>query len=383
VQKLAMAKSAAKIDVLVLGEHPAAYLTAALLKHKAKYRVVHSTIPGERLPDRLVVINPDLFELHPLLAPLRRKLECRTVYGLRFLADDPLIRSEYRSKSAVASIGQYRDMRAAMQSLADAQGVEFANPRQLQIHRLNEQGLEVTLGSQQLFPKALVLGGRLPEAQERLLGLPDEWEQGIVRRYSFCMIRGTRLVEINSRPLIPMSLDLHGLLSWAWLLPGLRHVQFTVEQSMDSVRQHRPVDLLNHWAGVLGRHGVLKGELIISPEMVHSLDLPMGGALAHEGVANRTLLIGPAGGFYSASAEDVYPNCWSAIYAADVLKKAMKEPHLQDALQPYRHRWRTTLGDYLRGPQQNLRFLLPLVYRNQVMTNRMAEAILTGESVVR
>ena len=42
-----------------------------------------------------------------------------------------------------------------------------------------------------------------------------------------------------------------------------------------------------------------------------------------------------------------------------------------------------TLGDYLRGPQQNLRFLLPLVYRNAIMTARLADAILLGKSVVR
>ena len=100
-------------------------------------------------------------------------------------------------------------------------------------------------------------------------------------------------------------------------------------------------------------------------------------------LANRTLLIGPAGGFYSATGEDIYPNCWSAVFAAEILKKALREPHLQDALQSYRHKWRTTLGDYLRGPQQNLRYLLPLVYRNQRMTDRIAEAILWGKSVVR
>jgi len=378
-----MAKNAAQIDVLVLGAHPAAYLAAALLRHKSKYRVVHSTIPGEPFTDRLVMVNPRLFGLHPLLAPLRRKLEARPVYGLQFYADDPNIRSEYRSKSTVACVGQFKDVRRAMEALADAQGVEFTSPSQLQIHRLNEHGLEVTVGSQKLFPKALVLAGRLPDHQERLLGLPDEWERGIVHRYSFCMIRGTRLIDINSRPLVPMSLDLRGLLCWAWLLPGLRHTQLALEQPLNLAQQHKPIDLLNHWAQVLHRHGVLKTPLTITPEMVHSLDLPMGGALAHEGVANRTLLVGPAGGFYSACAEDIYPNCWSAIHAADVLKKAIKEEHLQDAIQPYRHQWRTTLGDYLRGPQQNLRFLLPLVYRNQIMTNRLAEAILTGESVVR
>ena len=65
------------------------------------------------------------------------------------------------------------------------------------------------------------------------------------------------------------------------------------------------------------------------------------------------------------------------------MEKALKEKHLQDALQAYRHKWGATLGDYLRGPQQNLRFLLPLVYRNQVMTTRLTEAILLGKGMVR
>jgi len=378
-----MSKSPPQVDVLVLGDHPAAYLAAALLKHKSKYRVVHATIPGERLPDRLVMISPAFFHLHPLLEPLRRKLDVRPVYGLRFLADDPAIRSEFRSKSSVASIGQYKDVRRAMQAVAGAQEVEFLNPRDLVIHRLNEQGIELTIGGQAMFPKALVLAGKLSDDQERILGLPDEWEQGIVRRYSFVMLRTARLAEVSSRPAVPMSLDLHGLLSWAWLLPGPRHTQLAVEQPVDTVQRFPPVDLLNHWAGVLQRHEVVAVPPRITPPMVQSLDLPLGGALAHEGLANRTLLVGPAGGFYSGSGEDIYPNCWSAIYAAEVLKKSLKEKHLQDALQAYRHRWRTTLGDYLRGPQQNLRFLLPLVYRNQIMTARLAEAILTGASVVR
>jgi hypothetical protein len=113
------------------------------------------------------------------------------------------------------------------------------------------------------------------------------------------------------------------------------------------------------------------------------MDLPLAGALAHEGLANRTLLVGPAGGFYSASGEDIYPNVWSGLFAAAAIKAAWKETHLQDALHPYRQKWRTTLGDYLRGPQQNLRFLLPLVYRNQVMTTRLSEAILLGKGMVR
>lgn len=378
-----MAKRDSHIDVLVLGDHPAAYLAAALLAHKSKETVLHSTIPHRPSVDRLVMINPAFFDLHPLLEGTRRRIHSRSVYGLQFLADDPAIRTEHRARRAVGCVAQLRDVRAAMESLARSQGVAMVNPRNLEIHRVDEHGVEVTVGNQLLTPKALILGGQLPPAQQRILGLPEEWEGGVLRRYSHARIRGTRAMELGGRPLVPMSLDLRGLLVWAWLFPGEAHLQFAIDQPMDQAQRIAAHELLSHWAAVLHRHGILRSPVEITPDMVVSEDLPLAGALAHEGIASRTLLVGPAGGFYTASAEDVYPNCWSAIYAAEVLKKALKERHLQDAIQPYRQRWRTTLGDYLRGPHQNLRYLLPLVYRNQVMTSRVAEAILTGRSVVR
>src|SRR5882724_10676115 len=94
-----MAKSEPQLDVLVLGDHPAAYLCAALLKHKTKLRVLHSTLPGESAPDRLVLINPELFSLHPLTEPLRRKMDLTGVYGVRFLADGAETASEHRTRS--------------------------------------------------------------------------------------------------------------------------------------------------------------------------------------------------------------------------------------------------------------------------------------------
>src|SRR5205085_7495631 len=130
------------------------------------------------------------------------------------------------------------------------------------------------------------------------------------------------------------------------------------EQPASLLGQLKPADLLEYWVDVLRKNGVLTAKANVPLDTAESMDLPLAGALAHEGVANRTLLVGPAGGFYSACSEDIYPNCWSAVYAADTMKKALKERHLQDALNGYRSAWRTTLGDYLRGPQQNLRSLL-------------------------
>jgi len=134
---------------------------------------------------------------------------------------------------------------------------------------------------------------------------------------------------------------------------------------------------------VLHKHGILKTADNLPLDRIEGMDMAAAGALTREIVANRTLLFGPAGGFYTACLEDLYPNCWSATFAVDAVRAALNEPHLQDALQPYRQKWGHTLGEYLRGPQQNLRFLLPLVYRNPVMTSRMGESILLGKSVVR
>src|SRR5436305_13028903 len=105
------AKQETPIDVLVLGEHPAGYLAAALLRHKTKLRIVHAAIPGEDdAKDRLVTINPQLFEIHPLLAGLKRKLNLTGVHGISFFADDPETHSEYRAKSAIAYVTRFKSV---------------------------------------------------------------------------------------------------------------------------------------------------------------------------------------------------------------------------------------------------------------------------------
>lgn len=378
-----MAKPEPQLDVLVLGDHPAAYLCAALLKHKTKLRVLHATFPGESTPDRLVLVNPELFSLHPLTEPLRRKIDMTGVYGLRFLADSPETASEHRSRSPLAYVTTCKAVRNAMVKLAECQDVETANPKVFEIHRAHEGGVDVTCGKTQLQPKLIVLASLPTEEQQKLLGMPDGWGPDVVHRYTFLKLPAPRWADLGGRPIIPMSLNLKDQLFWAWLLPVEKCVQLAVEQPVETVGRLKPRDLLAHWAQVLRAHGILTGKGDLPLDQSQFVDIPFGGALVHEGVASRSLLVGPAGGFYSATSEDVYPACWSAVFAADAVKKALKEVHVQDALQLYRHKWRTTLGDYLRGPQQNLRFLLPLVYRNQVMTSRLAESILTGQHVVR
>jgi hypothetical protein len=374
------------IDALVLGEHPSAYLAALLLHAGDKgkgLRVVHATIPDQNEPDHLVLINPAFFALHPALESIRKRVEMVTLYGLQFISDDPAVRSEHRSKSAMAYVASSRAVRAEMARVAEQAGVECLTPKALEIRRVDETGLDVSCGKNVLRATSLVLGGLLPAAQRRVLGMPDAWGPDVVHRYTYVKLGGQKKwADVAARPVAPMSLNLMETLCWGWLLPGPKYCQIAVAQPVETLAKLPAATLLAHWARVLHAAGVLMRDEVPLDHAEH-LDLPAAGALAHEGVANRTLLVGPAGGFYGQSTEDVYPNGWSAVFAADVLRRALKEPHLQDALNPYRSKWRTSLGQYLRGSQQDFRFLLPLVYRNEVMTARLTESILQGKAVVR
>lgn len=380
-----MGKIVAQPDVLVIGGHPSAYLAAALMRQTGSLRVSHTTLPGERLVDRLVTINPAFFELNSLFTPLKRKLDLMPIYGLKFLADDPQISMSSMGKTIGAYVGRFKQVHDLARGLAQEAEVKLYDPRIFDVRAVDERGVEVQIDQAMLHPKVLIVAGELPPEQKRVIGLPVKWDDQVVYEYTYLRLKGARLHDPGNRPAAAMSLDLKGTLNWAWLLPFDKQVQLAVVRPAREKNGELSQDMLiRHWINVLVAHGQLKiGTDSIDTRQAVSLELPLAGALAQEGLANRTLLIGPAGGFYSACAEDIYPNCWSAVFAADVAKKALKERHLQDAMQPYRQRWGATLGDYLRGPQQNLRFLLPLVYRNPTMASRLAEAILYGKSVVR
>ncbi len=381
-----MAKTPAvrEFDVLVLGSHPSAYFAAALLKSKSKLAVGHAELGAGEFDDRLVTINPELFQLHPMLAGMNRRLGGSGVYGLRFLADQPDTSSESRGKSAVVCVAKYRTVREEFAKLAGSAEVECFGVKPVRVVGVDETGVDLTLGKQPARATAMIVAGELPPDQRAVLGIPESPDPETVHRFTSLRCKGVKHLLLNAKPAMPMSLDLNCELCWGWLLPGDGEFQLSVEQPLKAFTTPADgLDLLRHWVRVLKSHGVLDAKFELSAASVTSIDLPLAGALAQEGVANRTLLVGPAGGFYTACGEEIYPACWSSVFAVDVLKKALREPHLQDALNTYRHKWRTTLGDYLRGPHQNLRFLLPLVYRNQTMTDRLAEAILLSKSVVR
>ncbi|MCH8148147.1 MAG: site-specific integrase [Planctomycetes bacterium] len=92
--------------------------------------------------------------------------------------------------------------------------------------------------------------------------------------------------------------------------------------------------------------------------------------------------IGAAGGFVSAASnEGIYPGMWSGQIAADVLITALKGRQSQDELMAFDAAWRMQMADYLRSPNTDHQFLLPLIFSNQPMADRMGAAIFSGENI--
>ena len=367
---------------MVLGDHPCAYLAAALLRDKKPLGVVHVPLPHDRSPDRVVYVNPAVFKLHRLAEAARAAVPLTPVHGLEFHGDNPEDRSHHRATAPIGYCARLADVRGALRAVAVDHGVRLLDADHVRIAGVDDRGVVIEIGDETFAPAALIVAGNPTDAQRRVLGLPHGWGRDVLSTYAYAELPTDRLTTPDAGRTLHMSLDLGGTLAWAWMVAVGGVVHLAVQQPASAKGRPAPGDALGRWAQVLVRHKLL-ATADVPPGAVRTVDMPVAGALAQDGVATRTLMIGPGGGFYSACCEDVYPCCWSAVHAAEVLVKALKEPHLQDALGQYRAKWRTTLGIYLQGPQQNLRFLLPLVYRNQVMATRMAEAILTGKAVVR
>jgi len=99
-------------------------------------------------------------------------------------------------------------------------------------------------------------------------------------------------------------------------------------------------------------------------------------------VGKHTLLIGDAGGFISAASnEGIYPAMWSAKLAAQAIDAALQSDFSQDELMTFDSLWRTQMADHLRSPHADIRFLLPLIFQNQPLADRMGAAFFFGDNL--
>jgi flavin-dependent dehydrogenase len=110
---------------------------------------------------------------------------------------------------------------------------------------------------------------------------------------------------------------------------------------------------------------------------------PAGTALDMDThVGKHTLLIGDGGGFVAAASDEtIYPAMWSAEIAADVVHRALASEHSQDVLMEFDAKWRMAMAEYLRPPNTESQFLIPLIFSRQPMADRMAAAFFCGENI--
>jgi flavin-dependent dehydrogenase len=128
---------------------------------------------------------------------------------------------------------------------------------------------------------------------------------------------------------------------------------------------------------------VLPVDLTQQAGQVKPVFSPAGAALDMDShVAKHTLLIGDAGGFVAAASnEGTYPAMWSARIAARIIHVSLGSVHSQDELMKFDSVWRVEMADYLRSPQTDTQFLIPLIFSNQPMADRMGAAFFSGENI--
>jgi flavin-dependent dehydrogenase len=132
-----------------------------------------------------------------------------------------------------------------------------------------------------------------------------------------------------------------------------------------------------------GNAGLLVGDWAGAGTQPEIRSLPRGAALdAETHVGKNTLVIGDAGGYVSAvSLEGLYGAIRSAFVGADACADALASSHPQDVLMEFDARWRGELVEYLRPPNSDMRFLLPLVFSNKRMAERVAQAFILGVNI--
>ncbi len=373
-----------QLDVLVLGDDLPAALAVLLLQEKSRLRVGQASVPGYAPADRLTWVHPRLFELHASLGSLRKAVDWTGVHGTDFVNARQEQRAPWRAPKPVVLTASTQQIAEAGRVLLGKQKVRQWRPRRLEIVGLSEQGAQLMLDHQIVRARLLILSTPLPPPQQRTLGLEADWSGEVAYRRAWLRLPTGRLGEKGDSSLIETSLNLAEPEVRGWLIPHASHLELAVDCPLRRPQSASMEPLLQRWSQLLREREVLKnGNGKFPSKSIQWTDLPLAGALDREPIGKHTLLIGLAGGFVSAWGGQVYPGVVSTLAAAAVAKKALREPHLQDALQPYRSKWRAGLGEYLRGLEQDLPLLMPLVYGKPSIARRLGEAILLGENLVR
>ena len=366
-------------DVTVIGAGPAG-ATAALQLGRKGYQV--ALVDRAAFPRSVVCAGWLNAKVEPLLAEL--SLPAKKFLGAPFrevtLFNADLTKTaKPRFESSAGYLVDRASFDHALIKAAVQHGVTLFQSSAVTDVRLKERSVEVTLANAKKITSRLLLlaSGRGSELLDRV-GFPRQsggnplWTAQAVANF-----------PVNAKPTEPqvgVVLGLDGGGSFGLLCTVKDRVSVNVNWAGD---RERAIPMLVELCKAAFGNRAVPVDLSKQAQSTELVRSPASAALDMDShVAKHTLLIGDAGGFISAASnEGIYPAMWSAKLAAQVIDAALQSDFSQDELMTFDSLWRTQMADHLRSPHTDIRFLLPLIFHNQPMADRMGAAFFFGENL--
>ena len=368
-------------DIAVLGATAAGYASALMLARSGHSAVVLDTpaSPTESplcdwLPADVLRVCPPLKSL----APTATDGPFRTV---RFHSADLARQAEYKRRTPAGYLLRSARFLGALDRAARKAGVRrlrSAGPAELD---LREKAVEIRIGTRALRASLLLIAQDSPAEVIGRLHLPTRTVP--TGKLSVCGLdvplpRGG-VPEALPGALHAVAVGGQERLGMFFVAGGLLHVRILSAEPAPPAGAKALGELIGNLQGA----GLLPEKLSLSRAVAAVWRPPGGVALELEThLAKRTLLVGTAGGFASATTgQTLDPSVRSARVAAGIAEKALRAAQPQDALAEYKNQWRNALADRIRPTGTSLQMLMPMVLANQAMTTRFAKALLYGESL--
>jgi len=366
-------------DVAIVGAGPAGATAAVLLAQKGRRVVLvdRTTFPGDVA--RAGWLNA---RCAPLLAELGVTDKSLLAYPFRdvtFHREDFSQTARPTFEDAPGYLIDRAQFDNALVSAAVDQGITFIQGFRAADLLLRESSVVVELANGRRTESRLLLlaSGRGTELLERVGLVMGSHEAAVWAAQVDALLRA------DAAPKDPyvgvfLGLDNAGSFGLCCVSPD----QMSVSVSMTGEREEVIPALLRVCRQAF-EHKFVPVDLSDRARSAAAIRSPASVALDMDShVGKNVLVIGDAGGFVSAASnEGIYPAMWSARIAVDVADKALQNPCPQDELMTFDSTWRMQMADYLRSPHTDIQFLLPLIFTNQPMADRMGAAFFLGENI--
>ncbi len=362
-------------DVLIVGTGPAGSTAASLLAQAGHRVALVGSQPFPRTPAGIGWVGAQAAPLLESIGACRETLD-RPIADITFLSAD-------LAKSATPATretpGYFIDRAAFENTLIDSAtsaGVQAIHEATVLDVTLREKNVEARFRNHDpVQGRILVLADGRSSALAGRIGLTAP--SGRFWAAYLCVPTGAPPARDKGKISIILGLTRDGGYGMTLSAAG----QLTVAVSVPGTRADA-VSRLTRLCQTLAERERIPADIDPQPERMVIVPPPLNALDMETHVGKHALLIGEAGGFVAAlSNEGVVPAMWSASIAAKVVTTALKSRQSQDKLMTFDTRWRLEMAEYLRSPNTDMQFLVPLVFSNQPMADRMAAAFFRGDNI--